>query len=149
MKTRAQKDMELAEQLVLEVKTQNAEVQEVYEGLCQKFPVLVMTCGLCQAVAFSEDKATADGRPNKHNIAHGLLLEHLAHLLSNGAQQDAAGWLHGRLFGQDVTASQYMMDTRRVMTAWIYFKRFAVSLLQSDPPQATAQGGAHAPVQTP
>ncbi len=116
-KSRAQTDMELAEKLVSELKG-NDKAAKIYGGLCHSFPVMVRTCGLCQALAFSESKkAAGEGRGE----AHEKLLEHVAKLLD---KQTAASAV------QQMNASEYMFATRRVLAAWIYFKRFAVSILK-------------------
>lgn len=127
MKTRAQKDMEAAFNLVTEVSNKGDDVKKIYGGLCHSFPVMVRTCGLCQAIAFSQDKATPDSDRGK---AHSLLLKHVATLI--GLQPDS---LLGEVLKVD--ARQYMFYTRRILSAWIYFKRFAVSILKVDNSQET------------
>jgi len=120
MKTRAQQDMELAARLVQDVRSQDKETQQIYGGLCHSFPVMVRTCGLCQALAFSQAKA-GEGKDAREK-AHRLLLEHVQKVLSlNGDILPAV---------REASASQYMLYTRRVLTAWVYFKRFAESILE-------------------
>jgi CRISPR-associated protein Cmr5 len=122
MKTRAQQDMELAERLVSEVAEKSGEVKRIYGGLCHSFPVMTRTCGLCQALAFSMDKSTAkDGTNSARAQAHRLILEHVARLLGVQAAYEAA---------RDADAGEYIRYTRRALAAWIYFKRFAVSILK-------------------
>lgn len=120
MKTRAQKDMDLALNLVDQVAKKEKEVQRIYGGLCHSFPVMVRTCGLCQAAAFSADKATGSG---EREIAHQLLLKHVAALIDT--QPDN---LMNTI--RNANAMEYMFYTRRILSAWIYFKRFAVSILK-------------------
>lgn len=121
MKTRAQRDMELAENLVRLVSQEpKKEVRDIYGGLCHSFPVMVRTCGLCQAVAFSKAKA-GEGKESREK-AHTLLLQHVQQLL--GVQGDLLDALRG------MSASQYMLYTRRILSAWVYFKRFAESILK-------------------
>ena len=120
MKTRAQQDMELAARLVQEVRSQDRETQQIYGGLCHSFPVMVRTCGLCQALAFSQAKA-GDGQDAREK-AHRLLLQHVQKVLSlNGDVLQVV---------REASASQYMLYTRRVLSAWVYFKRFAESILE-------------------
>lgn len=126
IQTRAQKDLKLAHQLVTRVMSKEKKVQKIYGGLCHKFPVLVRTCGLCQAVVFSESKA-AGGDPL--NIAHGLLLDHLSILLKKDGRADLL------IAIRDGDAESYMLATRRILSAWIYFKRFAVSILKVESAQ--------------
>ena len=122
----SQADMELAHQCIQEVETRfpnDPQGRKVYGGLCHSFPILVRTCGLCQALAFHEDKATEASKPRGQ--AHGLLLDHIARLL--GIEGRQALLRHVR---EDSGITDYMRDTRRVLAAWIYWKRFAVSILK-------------------
>lgn len=120
MKTRAQQDMELAAKLVDAVSGYDKETQQIYGGLCHSFPVMVRTCGLCQAVAFS--KAKAGERKDSREKAHDLILQHVSQVL--GIQGDLLQAV------RDASASDYMLYTRRVLSAWVYFKRFAESILK-------------------
>lgn len=93
MKTRAQQDLELAARLVSKIaedyKEEEHPVRKLYGGLCHSFPVMVRTCGLCQAVAFSEDKKTKTGdKESDRNIAHRLLLQHVAELIGVKPAED-------------------------------------------------------------
>jgi CRISPR-associated protein Cmr5 len=120
MKTRAQQDMELAARLVQDVRSQDKETQQIYGGLCHSFPVMVRTCGLCQALAFSQAKA-GDGQDAREK-AHRLLLQHVQKVLAlNGDVLQVV---------REASATQYMLYTRRVLSAWVYFKRFAESILE-------------------
>jgi len=133
MKIRAQQNMELAARLVQAVATkypdEKAQARKIFGGLCHSFPIMVRTCGLCQALAFSFDKATVTDkkRPTPRNEAYGLLLNHVSELLLGPDRQDRVALLD-RVRGGDV--AQYMFDTRRVLAAWVYWKRFAVSILK-------------------
>lgn len=129
MKTRAQQDMELAAQLVQAVSSHDKETQQIYGGLCHSFPVLVRTCGLCQAIAFSKAKA-GEGKESREK-AHRLLLEHVAAIL--GVESDLLQAV------RNASASDYMLYTRRVLSAWVYFKRFAESILKVS--SAAQEGG--------
>lgn len=91
-------------------------VRKIYGGLCHEFPVMVRTCGLCQAVAFSLDKAQS-------NEAHSLLLDDLSAVLGVARNQ-----LPTHIEGMKTT--EYMLATRKVLSAWLFFKRFAVSILR-------------------
>lgn len=120
MKTRAQQDMELAAKLVLQVKERHSQkTAEIYGGLCHSFPVLVRTCGLCQALAFSKAKATSGEKDRQE--AHQLILDHVTAIL--GIQGDLLQAV------RDASAQDYMLYTRRILHAWVYFKRFSESLL--------------------
>lgn len=135
IQAQAQRDLILAEELVSEVEREPEEVRKKYGGLCHSFPVLVRTCGLCQALAFSHDKAmVSDGQhPNSRNSAHKLLLRHVGRVL--GLPDDDS---MEAVRKADVV--EYMLYTRRVLSAWIYFKRFAVSILKVADTRAGEEG---------
>jgi CRISPR-associated protein Cmr5 len=61
--------------------------------------------------------------------AYKLLLKHVGKILgveTNGKGGADAPLLR-KILGADTT--EYMLHTRRVLQAWVYFKRFAVSVL--------------------
>ncbi len=119
IQTRSQTDLLFAEKCVTEVENRNKpEMAKIYGGLCHNFPILVRTCGLCQAVAFALSKSA---KTDSRGQAYKLLLDHVGLLLS---EKDS---ILTRVRDSDVT--MYLQDTRRVLEAWIYFKRFAVSIL--------------------
>jgi CRISPR-associated protein Cmr5 len=127
IQTRAQKSLKLAEFSVREVSQQKGEVQEIYQTLCQGFPVMVRTCGLCQSIVFSADKASGDG-PRAE--AHKLLLLHVTAVL---AVEDLVSSI------RDADTVSYMLYTRQVLSAWIYFKRFSISILEETKPKRPRQ----------
>lgn len=130
MKTRAQEDLILAEKLVSEVDKKHPEkedkVRKTYGSLCHSFPVMVRTCGLCQAVAFSKAKAEADD--DRIKKAHTYLLKHVGELLftidTSVTKNDPLEAI------RNANSTKYMLYTRRVLSAWVYFKRFAESILK-------------------
>jgi len=136
-KTRAQKDLILADKLVTEVAQKDGSVQKIYGGLCHSFPVLVRTCGLCQALAFSEAKSKA-GEDAGRKEAHALLLRHVAGIL--GMQEAATNESPALEAVRDAGVTEYMLQTRRVLSAWIYFKRFAESRLKVASAQDSQEG---------
>jgi CRISPR-associated protein Cmr5 len=116
--------MELALKCVQEVEQEEEKVRQIYGAMCHSFPVLVRTCGLCQAIAFSADKAQSDDR--KRAKAHQLLLNHVAKILN----------LNTECLLEEIVridAPTYLRYTRQVLSAWGYFKRFAVSILKVQP----------------
>lgn len=127
MKTLSQFRMQQALDLVREVAGKSAEVSKIYGNLCHEFPVLVRTCGLCQAIAFCADKAQSDEEARAE--AYRLLLKHIGKVL--GVETNGAGGADDPLLKTIVEAktTEYMLHTRRVLQAWVYFKRFAVSVL--------------------
>lgn len=116
--SKAQKDMTLAHKLVSEVMNKPEDTRKIYGGLCHSFPVMVRQCGLCQALAFSEAKSASN--ESGRSEAHKLLLQHVGKLIDN--QNPLA-----TVREEDMT--HYILHTRQVLSAWIYFKRFAVSIL--------------------
>ncbi|BCW95549.1 MAG: type III-B CRISPR module-associated protein Cmr5 [Fimbriimonadales bacterium] len=127
MKTYSQQAMEQALKLVQEVSDKDDTVKRIYGGLCHKFPVLVRTCGLCQAIAFCADKAQSDEKARTQAYQH--LLQHVGKIL--GIETDGRGGADDPLLKAILNADAlpYMLYTRRVLQAWVYFKRFAVSVL--------------------
>ena len=126
IQTLSQKNMALAYECIHEAESQfpnGSPERKIYGGLCHSFPILVRTCGLCQSLAFHEDKATDTAKPRGQ--AHGLLLNHVARLLDLPSQEALL-----RRVREDSSITEYMRDTRRVLAAWIYWKRFAVSILK-------------------
>ena len=127
MKTLSQFRMQQALDLVREVVQQPPKTREIYGNLCHEFPVLVRTCGLCQAVAFCADKAQSDDKERAE--AYRLLLQHIGKIV--GKETDGKGGANDPLLKEilKAEATEYMLHTRRVLQAWVYFKRFAVSVL--------------------
>lgn len=123
---RAKQDLKQAYEEINEINSRGDKVERTkYGRLCHAFPIMVRTCGLCQAVAFSMDKKTPGaGDETAENRAQRLLLEHVAGILGCERNCDA---LMRRV--QDGGVREYMLDTRRVLRAWVYRKRFAVSIL--------------------
>lgn len=125
VQTRAQRDLRLALDLVTAVEQAYPDpspqgTKGRYQALCQDFAVMVRTMGLAQALAFAEAKKGVEkGLPQ----AYGLLLEHVAKVLEIAPDQ-----LLNTV--QDDDAEQYMHRTRRVLEAWVFFKRMAESQLR-------------------
>jgi CRISPR-associated protein Cmr5 len=135
MRTRAQEHLALAERLVSEAERKSKEVQSIYGGLCHSFPVMVRTCGLCQALAFSTAKAT--GKEATARVqAHTLLLKHVGEVI--GCDGDSLS-----IFKKvrEADTLDYMHQTRLVLTAWVYFKRFAVSILKVEDSRDAEENG--------
>jgi len=127
--TRAQNDMKLALVLVAEVEERHRSAKREdtkgrYQSLCQEFPVMVRTMGLCQTLAFCESKKGIEkGLPE----AHSILLEHVGKILRT------EGNLLHRV--QGASATEYMHFTRRVLDSWVFFKRFSKSVLTVEKPK--------------
>lgn len=77
------------------------------------------TCGLCQAVAFSAAKKQGGDALAK---AHERILSDVQAITGKTPEQIA-----------DLPVEDYMLQTRRLLAAWIYYKRFAESILGAKP----------------
>lgn len=136
--TRSQKNMGLADECVKEVcQTNSEETRRIYGGLCHSFPVMVRTCGLCQTLAFHAAKAEGNGDRAR---AHDLLVQHAAKIMriaeaDDGDPEPIVGSL------QKMNTTAYMASTRTVLDAWIFFKRFAVSVLKVKSAQEAQEDG--------
>lgn len=117
--TRAQQDLKQAVQLVGQLEDASG-VRKNYIRRVKQFPALVMTVGLAQALAFSAEKA---GKDNDLGKAHSKLLEHVAAVLGVPDALSAV---------QTASTADYLHMTRRVLAAWTYYRRFAVSLLDPE-----------------
>ena len=119
--TRQQRFLSNAYEKVTEVKnTEEKSVQERYGSYCHKLPALIRACGLCQALAYVQERADPRGSDQKKAMA--LILDHVAHTL--GVQSDQ---LIERV--RKAGMVEYMHMTREVLSAWVYYKRFATSIL--------------------
>jgi CRISPR-associated protein Cmr5 len=118
------------------------QVRNIYGGLCHAFPIMVRANGLCQALAFVEAKANAgsssgqdkDGASGSRAEAYGLVRAHVAAVLDIDN-----GTLLTRV--REAGVADYLRYTRTVLDAWIFYKRFAVSILNVQSAQAAEEGG--------
>lgn len=119
LQTRAQRDLKRAVDLIEEFKKRESaqDVRDNFTRRAKQFPALVMQVGLAQALAFSVEKAKKEGAVGK---AHGELLRQVGEVLE---QRDVIQAVH------DAPASEYMHLTRRLLDAWNYHRRFAVTIL--------------------
>ena len=80
--TRAQKDLKLALEATSEIERKHPnpkdDTKSIYQNLCKEFPTMVMTTGLCQALAFHSEKASKGGDRGE---AHGYILLHTAKIM--------------------------------------------------------------------
>jgi CRISPR-associated protein Cmr5 len=91
--------------------------RDAYKSMVQSLPVLVRTAGLAQALAFVK---TRDGQ-------RSTILSHLDELLHDDLGSES-------LLTRSRTArlGEYMYLTRQVMSALLWYKRFAEWLLDKD-----------------
>ena len=123
--TRQQHHMSLALDHITEVAGHPEGVRTIYGGLCHSFPIVVRSCGLCQALAFVAAKAAPS---TERGTAHTLLRGHIA-----AAFALQPGKLLDTIRAAEMPA--YMRHTRTVLDAWIFYKRFAVSILKVESAQ--------------
>lgn len=103
------------------------QVKTAYGGLCHSLPILIRNDGLCQAIAWIEDQASVTP-PTPLSRAYIEIRAHIAALL--GMQPIGQAGLLARVQNADI--STYMRYTRDILDAWIYYKRFAGSILGVD-----------------
>lgn len=92
-----------------QVQRVSADQRSEYEGMAQKLPILIHTAGLAQAVAFVETRGPAAHR----------LLDDLAIVVGTGTRAT----LLRRSRTDDL--HKYMRLTHEVLTALLWYKRFA------------------------
>ncbi|MGQ9523231.1 MAG: type III-B CRISPR module-associated protein Cmr5 [Armatimonadota bacterium] len=120
--TRQQQYLSWAIDHVKEVADRDKDVREKYLSYCRNLPALVRACGLCQAMAFVEERADPKGGPEKQ--AYAFIRQHAAKVL--GYQPDD-------LLNQIRRAplEQYLTMTRNLLSAWVYHKRVAEAKLET------------------
>ncbi len=128
--TRQQRFMSLAWAHLTAVHAGDKETAKIYGGLCHSFPILVRSSGLCQALAFVEAKA-APGKAR--GAAYSLIADHLAAVLSI-KRSDLVDTVRG------APVADYMRYTGAALDAWIFYKRFAVSILKVSSSQVAEDG---------
>ena len=92
-----------------QVQSVPAEQRGEYEGMAQKLPILIRTAGLAQALAFAQTRGQAAQR----------LLDDLANVVEAGTGE---GLLSRSRQDQ---LPKYMRLTQEVLTALLWYKRFA------------------------
>jgi len=105
---------------------ESKKTQRIYGTLCHKFPVLIRTCGLCQTAAFIESKVSSDNNDRKQ--AHTSLGAHALKVLKDQGIVNPQKQKLSEAVGE-LDAMSYALATRILLRAWIYYKRFAESIL--------------------
>ena len=98
-----------------------------YGSMAHKLPILIRTAGLAQALSFVESKGKKTG-------AYEQLLKDIAETIGK------KDMLLDRARNADL--SEYMLLTKQVMDALLWYKRFAQSVLDIDASDATLEEGA-------
>lgn len=125
--TRQQRYLERALRHVeaLQGEPESSDLPKIYGGLCHSFPVLLRTNGLMQTLAFIYTKS---GDTDDRKRAYRALLSHVAETL--GQPADGTALLH---HVHQMSNGQYIHATRALLSAWVYYKRFAESILDVQP----------------
>lgn len=125
-KTRQQRMLDRAVshiEKVLEDTRDKKTLRDAYSGLCHEFPVLIRTCGLCQSIAFM--KLNAHGEDDRASAAE-LLIGHAEITLREENCFCETDILDGV---RNASVEEYIFMTQTLLSAWIYYKRFAESIL--------------------
>lgn len=122
MQTRSQEYAAVIYKQVNEIEDKSKEDQKKYGSMAHKLPVLVRTAGLAQALAFVDARGSDPAKK---------LLEHLA-----AAVKEDQLLVRSR----DCELVEYMHLTQKVMTALVWYKRFAQSVLGIDASEAQKVG---------
>lgn len=127
--TRVQKDLKKAVECIKTRTECSDEFKKKYITRVRGFPALIMTSGLAQALAFSVEKSNQKDNQEKKeeklpplSQAHQCLLEDVAAILDKETKDLIK-------IMQEAEVSEYIHMTRRVLHAWIYYQRFAKSIL--------------------
>lgn len=119
--TRDQRMAESVYRLVLPLKDQEAQ-RKKYGSLAHKLPVLIKTAGLAQALAFVESRGGDEGKKLLDHIADVVKLNNHNILQSTVRQAELR---------------KYIRLTQEILTALVWFKRFAQSVLKVEPGEET------------
>ncbi len=126
-RTRQQRMMDTAIRHIESARELGKEAAEIYGGMCHKLPVLIRSCGLCQAVAFVEAKA---GGGSFRERAHALLRDHIKEVLQDeNLVTDSQGAPSAAI--HSMSLQTYALATRTLLRAWLFHKRFAEALLDA------------------
>lgn len=127
--TRQQRAMAEAYRAIHELPDKK-ELRTIYGGLCHQVPIWVRAQGLAQAVAFIREKGHPDDQKSDRATAYRFMERHLAAALGVKVSEQAVG-NSGALLDRVMTANviTYIQDTRTILDAWVYYKRFAASVL--------------------
>ena len=98
-------------------KVVNEGERKQYGSMAHKLPVLVRTAGLAQALAFVEARGSEPAKQLLEDLAQVVEADNKKELLDRSRTYDLV---------------QYMHLTQKVMTALIWYKRFAQSVLGVD-----------------
>lgn len=124
MQTRDQKYALSAFERVSIISKKEKQFYETYGAMAHKLPILIRKAGLAQALSFVEAKAKA-----KDKAAYSSLLADLKATV--GRNENLAA------LARSVELTDYILLTKQVMDALLWYKRFAQSVLGIDATTAT------------
>ncbi len=111
---------------------------KIYGGLYHKLPVLIRTCGLCQALAFVNSKTKAEGnRGSAHQAVMSEVTEVLSRHCGVSPRQGDEGGILNAVRG--LNSRQYALATRILLQSLVFHKRFAESILGVEATDYTAE----------
>jgi CRISPR-associated protein Cmr5 len=113
-----------------EVAGKGDEYRNAYGSMAHKLPVLIRSAGLAQALAFVEAR---------RNPAHKDLLDHLAKIVLKNGNVDGAELARQSRDTEEL--SEYMYLTHESVSALVWYKRFAQSVLDVDASEAASEEG--------
>lgn len=129
MKTNQQKFATIAFNQVQGIKQKEEKYRQKYGSMSHKLPILIRTAGMAQAFAFVQAKKEA---------AYNDLLDHLA---ANVGWPNAVNGEQLAAKSRSEHLDSYILLTRRVSSALIWYKRFAESELGVTANQDIPEGG--------
>jgi len=105
---------------------------KAYGNLCHNLPILIRINGLCQTLAFIEEKCAIGEKPSAQKRirgeAHQALRRHIAATLEvDETDKPLLDTV------REAPLTDYQRHTRTLLAAWVYYKRFAVSILNVEP----------------
>lgn len=124
MQTRDQKYALIAYERAVNVKNAKDIDDKSYGSMAHALPIMIRRAGLAQALSFVEAKAKADEKNGKRPKTLQTLLDDLQATL--GRQEPLAQ------AARKAELPEYMLLTRQVMDALLWYKRFAQSMLGVD-----------------
>lgn len=127
MRTRSQQYSEAVFKQIERVDTGNfldPDKKKQYGSLCHNFPIMVLQNGLSQAVAFLWVKANSAKEPEKS--PYSLFLQHLS-AITSGQEGESPANFQQRI--NQAPLVKYQQLTRQILSASIWYKRFAESIL--------------------
>ncbi len=122
MQTRDQKYAFSAFERVSIISKKEKQFYETYGAMAHKLPILIRKAGLAQALSFVEAKA-------KDKAAYSSLLTDLKATV--GRNENLAA------LARSVQLTDYILLTKQIMDALLWYKRFAQSVLGIDATTAT------------